>query len=158
MQTEFNSQAGMEAMLAEACRTIRARGENTINEKFAGELVSCNFDDMSSTEAFDMPEWMKNEYGAIHGGATAAAFDNAMGVLAWFMDGGRNTQTMSLQISYMREGRIGQRLIVRSRVTKRGKNVMYLSADAWNEDAPGELTATADGVFHVSQERSEDYV
>jgi acyl-coenzyme A thioesterase PaaI-like protein len=157
MQKDFRSQEGMETVLAAAFRSLRDKGADTINEMFAGTLVSCSFADMTCVTAFEMPQWMKNEYGFIHGGATAAAFDNATGVFAWFAGEGRDTQTISLQVSYLRAAPVGRRLMVRSRLTKRGRRIMYVSAEAWSEGDEARLTATAEGVFNVAPEDGGTY-
>lgn len=129
----------------------RIIGKGTINETVAPKFDSCSVKDKYYCAAFDMTPMMCNPWGAVHGGILATAFDSMMGTVAFYFGGCRKTQTLSMQISYLRSGDAKQRLFIRSRITKAGKTVTYVTAEAWSEDRPDKLIATASGVYFFSE-------
>lgn len=150
---KYFTEENMEHILREMGEIFRERGKGTINEMLTPDFVSCSIKEKTYLSAYKTVEWMRNPNGTLHGGFMSSTFDNAMGVLANFYGKQSMTQTVSMQISYLSPGSIGERFMIRSRVLKAGRTMQYLNAEAWMEGKEEKLVATATGVYYTLGDR-----
>jgi len=134
---------------------LKTRGAGTINENIALKFYDCSFKDKSFTVSVETNGWMSNPWGSLHGGIIVSVFDECMGMTAYCFNGQRMTQTLSLNTSYLRPGTLGQRFFVKTRLTKTGNTIQYLTAEAWSEDKPDKIVATASGMYYASRQREQ---
>ena len=135
--------------------SLRTQGAGTINENIALKFYDCSLKERSLTVSVETNDWMSNPWGSLHGGIIVSVFDQCMGVAAYCFNGQRMTQTLSLNTSYLRPGTLGQRFFVKTRLTKTGNTLQYLTAEAWSEDRPDKLVATASGIYYASRQRRQ---
>jgi len=121
--------------------------QDSINAMTQPVFVQCDEEEKSCILAFDTDERLENPNGTLHGGVIATMMDNAMGCVANYYGEQRLTQTVSFQVSYLRPGIIGNRLMVKVQLTKRGRTMQYLNAEAWMEGSEEKKIATATGVY-----------
>lgn len=100
------------------------------------------------TVAFPTEEWSKNPNGFVHGGITATMLDMAIGALTYCVTG-KYTPTISLQVHYLCPVPVGDRLMVRVRISQNETSVIFVLAEAWMDCCPDKLVATAEGIYHV---------
>ena len=85
----------------------------------------------------------------VHGGALAALLDTAVTVAAWSHDEEPESlagATVSLHIDYVAAAR-GKDLIARARLTKRGRRLCFVRAEA--SEPEGRVVATAQGTYQL---------
>ena len=128
--------------------------QGSINEMMQPVFSRCDSQEKTYTAGFATDDRAANPNGVLHGGLIATAMDNVMGILSNFYGDSHLTQTISFQVSYLRPGTVGGRLMVRARITKQGRNVQYLNAEAWMEGTPDKLVATATGVYYTKGEKT----
>ena len=77
---------------------------------------------------------MTNPFGTLHGGVTAAIIDDAMG--ATLMAYGEDVfhVTVNLSVDYFAAARAGDVIIAETSVQKRGRQIVNIHCDVWNED------------------------
>ena len=85
---------------------------------------------------------MTNPWGVIQGGILAAFFDDTMGPAVASVAGGRGFATVSLNVSYLRAVRPGDRLLCEAVVVKHGHSHAYVEATLTRESG-GEIVARA---------------
>ncbi len=86
---------------------------------------------------------------AVNGGILAALFDLVIGCAPALLDPSRKSATVQLSLQFMRPVR-GRRLLLRSRVTRGGRTLVFAAAELLDEQ--GEVCATATGLSRVSSE------
>ena len=120
----------------------------SVNNRMCPEFVSCSDDGMSVTVRYKLTPEMRNPMGWLHGGITSAMMDMGMGLLAFY---GTNAvcPTNSMTINFLRPGKIGGYLVVRSRITHLGRRIVHLSSESFMQDEPEHLVATATGSYAV---------
>ncbi|MCH5252905.1 MAG: PaaI family thioesterase [Lachnospiraceae bacterium] len=131
--------------------------KDSLNEMACPVFVSCDREGKHYLAGYNPDERTVNPNGVIHGGWIATVMDNAMGIFANYYGEGRMTQTVSFQISYLRPGIVGKRLMVKTYLMKQGKTMQYLNAEAWMEGREDKPVATATGVYYTKEEKSEDH-
>ena len=126
----------------------RVRNElgNTAVAMMQLRIIDCDAQEMSMTIAYPALPWEKNPDGVIHGGIVGTMFDTSMGIAAYAVTGGM-TPTISLTTNFLRPAPGDGTLIVRARVTKAGRAVIYAEAEMWDSRAPEKPVATAQGIF-----------
>lgn len=77
---------------------------------------------------------MTNPFGTLHGGVTAAIIDDAMG--ATLITYGEDVfhVTVNLSVDYFAAARAGDVIIAETSVQKRGRHIVNIHCDVWNED------------------------
>jgi uncharacterized protein (TIGR00369 family) len=92
-----------------------------------------------------------NLMGTLHGGVISSLADAATGIaMHTALDEGWTHATTSLQITFLAAGRLGDRVVARGRVVKRGRRFGYAEADVERSD--GTLLARAAATFLLQQE------
>lgn len=130
----------------------RLQEPGSVNGRMAPEFISCSEDGRECTVRFFLKEEMRNPYGWLHGGVTSTMLDMGMGLLAYYHYQ-TTCPTSSMTINFLRPNRLGSYLVVQSRVAHLGKKIIHLTAQAWMEDEPKHLTATATGSYAVLGKR-----
>jgi uncharacterized protein (TIGR00369 family) len=91
-----------------------------------------------------------NVNGVVHGGVYATILDTAMGWAVKTTCGPDEIMaTISLYIEFIRAARLGQTLVARGKITRRGNHVAFCQGKLTDEK--GILLAAAKGAWYVSQ-------
>jgi acyl-CoA thioesterase len=92
-----------------------------------------------------------NLMGSLHGGVISSLADAATGIAMHTALGeGWTHATTSLQLTFLAAGRLGDRVVARGRVVKRGRRFGYAEADVERSD--GTLLARAAATFLLQPE------
>ena len=99
--------------------------------------------------AYTVSQALANRFGAMHGGMTAAMMDDVISLAAGLsIDWGQITPTLEMKVSYIRQGKLGARLIAEAQTIRRGSSVSFLEAEL--RDAEGALVATASSTIAIT--------
>lgn len=120
----------------------------SVNNRMAPEFVSCSEDGKTCITRYFLKPEMSNPMGWLHGGVTSAMIDMGMGALAYYHKQAI-CPTSTMTVNFLRPNRIGGYMVVKSHVDFLGTKIVHLSAQAWMEDNPEQLTATATGTYSV---------
>jgi uncharacterized protein (TIGR00369 family) len=116
--------------------------------------VGMHLDALAQGEAdlsLDVREDHLNLMGTLHGGVIASLADAATGIaMHAALDEGWTHATTSLQLTFLSAGRLGDRIVARGRVVKRGRRFGYAEADVERSD--GTLLARATATFLLQPE------
>ncbi len=119
----------------------------TISAMISPKYIGCSPEQDWVDLEYSTAAWMCNIRGVLHGGVISTILDNAMGAVAWCLDGGRVCPTVSLQISFVRPIVPGDPLRVRSRLVGGGRSLFYIAAEAWKLEAPHRVLVSATAVY-----------
>ena len=144
MHTE--KQAEMEKSIRAFIDKINTQSPDTLCGLLRPCFVCCDSEEQSLTVAYPAQYWEQNLLGRMHGGTMAALLDFTAGLLAIY-ESGTMAVTVSMQVSYLRPGPVDGHVIVRARSTKAGRTLLHIFAEAWCEDTPDKLIATANCVY-----------
>jgi uncharacterized protein (TIGR00369 family) len=95
---------------------------------------------------FTVPNKYANAVGVMQGGFLAAIFDNLMGPLG-YLTARKPTTSLELITHFFRPILPGEELTVTATVRKSGRTVLYVSADAVNQE--DKLVSTASSMLQV---------
>jgi len=95
----------------------------------------------SLTVAFPVVESYLNPAGTMQGGFITAAFDNVFGPLCYLASGTRSSAMININNSYHRPAFAGDELIITARVKTKGRSIVHMEAEAYNQDS--KLVASA---------------
>jgi acyl-CoA thioesterase len=102
--------------------------------------------------SLEVAEHHLNLMGSLHGGVISSLADTATGVaMHSALEPGWTHSTTSIQVTFLAPGRLGDRVIARGRVVKRGRRFGYAEADV--EHADGTLLARATATFLIQEQR-----
>lgn len=144
-----------EAGLRHVIEARRLMQPGSVNDRMAPQFVSCSEDGRECIVRYRLKPEMRNPMGWLHGGITSTMMDMGMGMLAYYHQQAV-CPTTTMTINYLRPNQIGGNLMVRSRVSHLGKKIVHLTAEAWMEDSPKHLTATATGSYAVISKRKQE--
>ncbi len=108
--------------------------------------VASSEEEMSLTVAYPVLHWELNIVGNPHGGALVAMMDSVMGSLGHIVTHSV-TPTISLNTSFLRSGPTEGEIIVKAKLMKLGRSILYFNGKAWAPDAPNKVIMTAEGTF-----------
>jgi uncharacterized protein (TIGR00369 family) len=92
-----------------------------------------------------------NLMGVLHGGVVGSLADAATGIaMLSALDDGWSHLTTSIQLTFLASGRLGDRVVARGHVVKRGRRFGYAEAEV--ERADGTLLARATASFLLQTE------
>lgn len=140
-----DGQAYMERILSHVFLP-EADDEERIYEKMQGIFLGCNYEDKMLEAEFPVREWEMNSIQTMHGGLTAAAVDMTCGVLVRFFKRSVRAATAQLSVNYLRPLSCGETFIVRAKINKQGRRIIFLTAEVVSKDS-GQTAATASGTF-----------
>jgi uncharacterized protein (TIGR00369 family) len=150
-QTQEQHEKGLRQVI----QNRRIQEPGSVNDRMAPEFVSCSEDGRECTVRYFLKPEMRNPMGWLHGGVTSTMLDMGMGMLAFYHQQ-TICPTSSMTINYLRPNRIGTYLVVQSRIAHLGKKIVHLTAQAWMEEDPKHLTATATGSYVVLSKRKKE--
>lgn len=133
-------QAYMERIMRAFC--VPDPDAHGINEMMGPDFVSCRASEPELVLRFHTRDWMLNSHGVMQGGVLSIAMDMGMGTLARFIRHQNYSVTMQMSVDFMRPVQAGEDILVRARLEKGGKRVLFLTSEAWPE-AAGEEQAAA---------------
>lgn len=77
---------------------------------------------------------MTNPFGTLHGGVTAAIIDDAMGATLIAYGEEVFHVTVNLSVDYFAAARAGDVIIAETQVQKKGRQIVNIQCDVWNEN------------------------
>jgi uncharacterized protein (TIGR00369 family) len=92
---------------------------------------------------FTLTEAQQGPPGHVHGGASAAILDEAMGAAVW--GAGLRVMAVNLEIDYRKPVPLGQKITVRARITRRGASKLYTRSEIYLPD--GTLAVEGRGIY-----------
>lgn len=99
--------------------------------------------------AYTVSDALANRFGALHGGMTAAMMDDVISLAAGLgVEWGQITPTLEMKVSYIRQGKLGTRLVAEANTIRRGGSVAFLEAEL--RDPEGALVATASSTIAIT--------
>lgn len=98
----------------------------------------------SLTISFPVLRDYLNPSGTMQGGFITAAFDNVFGPLCYLATKTTATTTIDIITSYHRPIFEGDELIITATVKNKGRNKIYMTAEAYNQDKKLVATASSD--------------
>jgi uncharacterized protein (TIGR00369 family) len=108
--------------------------------------------DGTSVIELGVEEHHTNLMGVLHGGVITSLADAATGIaMLTALDDGWSHLTTSLQMTFLSPGRLGETVVARGRVVKRGRRFGYAEADVERE-GDGTLLARAAATFMIQPE------
>ena len=126
-----------------------------MNQLLQTEFVSCNAKDQTLKLRFPTQYWQMNPAGHLHGGASAAIMDVAMGALAHIYSQGYFCITTDMSIHYLRPVSCGDYLITESKAELLGRRVMSFTARGILEKN-GKTAFTASATYMVTEEKATE--
>jgi uncharacterized protein (TIGR00369 family) len=79
-------------------------------------------------------EDMTNPMGILHGGATAAIIDDAVGAAVYSLGKSNWYTTVNLAVDYFASAKTGDTIIAKTSITKNGNQIVNTSCEIWNAD------------------------
>ena len=131
----------------ELAEHVAAENGSSILSMMRPKVTACDPDEPAVTVSYPALSWELNAGGVVHGGVTGIMMDSAMGILAYAISGGM-CPTVNLNISYPRPAPRDGVLTVKAKATMVGYSTLFISAEMWDDRAPGRIVAIASGVFH----------
>ncbi len=132
----------MEAEIKAEIEKMYRNQIGSINEMMKPEFVSCSLEEKTLIVAFPVLEWERNRVGVMHGGAIAAAFDIATGLLARYLAGQNFAPTIQLETVFIRPVQIGDVFEVSVKTNLSGRKLTHLYSEGTMRSS-GKLAATA---------------
>lgn len=133
-------------VLQQKAQVVKKNLSHTINGAIAPKFESWDEDTLTYLCSFEIKPEYANPMGVLHGGLTAYMLDTAMGHLSSAC-AETMTPTITMNVSYLLPIPIDQPLFVQATINRMGSNVAYLTATAFNSEAPHKLLATATGAY-----------
>lgn len=123
---------------------VETREAGTILSMIKPHFEECSGEERTLTLSYPLMDWERNPMHILQGGITATIFDYSMGCLAVAVNlTTPRPMTASLQVSYLRAAPIGGKLMVKSKANMVGRTLLHITSEAWMEDNPEKLIATA---------------
>ena len=92
--------------------------------------------------------WMRNPAGTLHGGLCATILDQAMGFVSYCLKAGEGTApAIHLAVDYHRPLCPGEQVYVRVHVVNVSRNLMNLTAEAYQASCPEKICLSGSGVY-----------
>ena len=87
-----------------------------------------------------------NNAGIVHGGFIAALIDSAVGTAAHRITGENLCVTISLELKFISQVKLGQELVGLAKVQKKTKSLVFLTCELRADD---KIAATASGIWKI---------
>ena len=125
---------------------VNAAAPGSIAEMMNFRFESCANGDIVLT-CQTMP-WMRNPAGTLHGGLCATILDQAMGFVSYCLKAGEGTApAIHLAVDYHRPLCPGEQVYVRVHVVNVSRNLMNLTAEAYQAFCPEKICLSGSGVY-----------
>lgn len=143
----MNPQQVMEETLRDIL-AYRKRQAERLNGMINVQLDGCDAKEGTVRMAFPVEEWELNPAGTLHGGIFATAVDIAMGMLAHYCGEGQVCTTVNMNINYLRPVKLGDVLIVESKLEKLGRTLVSMSVKGYAR-SDGKTAVTGIGTYMI---------
>lgn len=116
------------------------------------QLVDCSEDGMEACFRCKTEQWMRNAFGTLHGGMSAAVMDQAMGFLtvAAMAEEGI-TATVQMQESYHYPIFPDSTILIRVRIISSSKSLRHLTGEICMEHIPDRICVSSTSVYYFSR-------
>ena len=121
---------------------------NRTNYLMKPSLAGCNEAEQTITIEFPVQEWQLNPSSMMHGGMIATAFDEALGIMAVYLSGGKRIVSVNLSLNFQKPVPMGESILIEAKATSSGKRLITVSGECRLKDG-GLLTNTAIGTFAI---------
>lgn len=138
---EMLKQEKMEKGIGEIIDQIQKEPERA-NALMKAKLVSCSEKEHTVTIEFPVMEWQLNPFDKMHGGLIATAFDEALGILAIYLNNGKPAVSVSMSLNYLKPVPMNDSILITAKATSLGKKLITLSGECRLKSS-GLLTGTA---------------
>lgn len=118
----------MEKSMSEIIAYVE-KGPERANKLMSPKLAGCSEKDQTVTLEFPVLEWELNPYDKMHGGLIATAFDEAFGLYAFYLSGGKSVVSVSITLNYLKPVPMNDSILITSKVTSLGKKLITLSGE-----------------------------
>ncbi|HPF43646.1 MAG TPA: PaaI family thioesterase [Syntrophomonadaceae bacterium] len=105
-------------------------------------LLEVNSEEKSMTFVFPVMDHYSNPAGSMQAGFYSAAFDNVYGPLCLMASGTPNSVAINLNTEYHRPTFPGDEITITARVIRNGRSRVFMSAEAYNQEAKLVATST----------------
>lgn len=149
-EQNLHSQEGMERSLRAFVKHLAVDFPGTINGGMALTLESCSFAEKTAVFSCEIPHWMSNPGGVVHGGMVAGLLDTSIGSVTYYFSGEKLTPTIALQVTFVRPMVLEKKTYIRVSLSSCGRTMGNATAEAWQEGAPDRIIATAAGTYYTA--------
>jgi len=94
----------------------------------------CGVEEGELEYSYVIREEMTNPIGIIHGGATAAIIDDAIGATVFSLGNTYIYTTVNLNVDYFGRANTGETIFARTKIVKKGKQIINAECEVWNAD------------------------
>lgn len=84
--------------------------------------------------SYTIREEMTNPLNILHGGATAAIIDDAIGAAVFSLGNSHAYTTVNLAVNYFSSAKTGDKIFAKTSIVKKGNKIMNAQCEVWNED------------------------
>lgn len=140
-QNERDGRKELEDTFREAVARSCGGEAQRLNQMLAPSFVSCG-EDGTVTLSFGISEWELNPRSELHGGAIAAMFDLALGIVTRCVSKHDSIATTDMSISYLRRVERDDSILITIKVQKNGRQMVRLYGEA-HSGKTGKIVASA---------------
>ncbi|QOX62398.1 PaaI family thioesterase [Anoxybacterium hadale] len=112
------------------------------------ELVDFNKTEQTITLGFPVQKYQLNEHDTMHAGFIAAAFDEALGIFASHLSGGKSTVSINISLNYIKPIPKDDTIMITAKATSLGRTLITVSGEC-RLKSNGLLTNTALATFAI---------
>lgn len=145
ISTQENMEAWYRQLDDENFPLVRRGILSLIKPRFYG----CDLAKKEASFVFTVEEWQLNVEGGVHGGIITTSFDTAFGLLCHYFAKQQMICTVNLNTTFLKPIRPNQRVIYRVCILSLGRTIVSMRGEAFAENAPEVLLATADTSFMI---------
>lgn len=142
---EMLKQEKMEKGMGEIIDHIQSGSEGA-DMLMKAKLVGCSEKEHTVTIEFPVMEWQLNPFDKMHGGLIATAFDEALGILAIYLNNGKPAVSVSMSLNYLKPVPMNDSILITAKATSLGKKLITVSGECRLKSS-GLLTGTAIETF-----------
>ena len=112
------------------------------------ELIAYDKTEQSITVGFPVQECQLNEHDTMHAGFIAAAFDEALGIFASHLSGGKDTVSINISLNLIKPISKDNTIMITAKATSLGRTLITVSGEC-RLKSNGLLTNTALATFAI---------
>ncbi len=98
-------------------------------------------------------EEMTNPMGILHGGATAAIIDDAVGAAVFSLGKPDMYTTVNLAVDYFASAKAGEVIIAKTSITKNGNQIVNTACEIWNADRSRMIAKGHSNLIKIDRDR-----
>ena len=108
--------------------------------------VLTEVEENSLSVEFEIREEMLNPGDILHGGIAATMMDDVMGMTVFSLGRKSFYVTVNLAVDYLRNAKLGEKIVAKSQIVRAGENVIYLTCDLLNSQGKSIARCTSNMV------------